>query len=140
MVRKPSVFETNPAKLLDPVFKTNNYLLLVMYEYTSGTENLQKLNEKMSLLSSKRLFYDLKNDSIFETTFYNIDYKKSDIFNTYIKLSFNESDKNYGIINIPADKLIEGLSKNELSGKLKEVALNLKEDDNPVLMIIKFKN
>ena len=36
-------------------------------------------------------------------------------------------------------KLCEAYEEGKLSGKLKDIAANLKEDDNPVLMIIKFR-
>jgi hypothetical protein len=35
--------------------------------------------------------------------------------------------------------LIEALEAGELSGELKTIAENLNEDDNPVLMLIEFK-
>lgn len=38
-----------------------------------------------------------------------------------------------------ASGLIEAYEDGRLSGKLKDIAVNLNEDDNPVLMIIKFK-
>ncbi len=41
---------------------------------------------------------------------------------------------------INADELVGLLEEGKLSGKLKEIAENLKEDDNPVLMKVTFKN
>ena len=38
-----------------------------------------------------------------------------------------------------ADDLVEALEKGELKGKLKEVAAKLKEEDNPVIMLVKYK-
>lgn len=140
LIRKPAVFESKIAFLLDPVFKTKKYFFLNVYEYDSGTEKLEKPGEKMSIRDAKRLLYDLENNTIIEPLFFNNDFKESEISNEVTKLNFHESDNNCGIIGIPADKLVEGLEKGELSGKLKEIASTLKEDDNPVLMIIKFKN
>ena len=40
---------------------------------------------------------------------------------------------------IPAEELIEANDNGELHGPLKEITKTLKIDDNPVLMIIKFK-
>lgn len=37
------------------------------------------------------------------------------------------------------DYLLQAHSANKLKGELKEIASKLKEDDNPVLMLIKFK-
>jgi len=36
-------------------------------------------------------------------------------------------------------QLVESYSKNELKGKLKEIAAKLKEEDNPVIMLVKQK-
>jgi len=38
-----------------------------------------------------------------------------------------------------ADVLVESYKKGELKGKLKGIAENLKEDDNPVIMLVKYK-
>lgn len=35
--------------------------------------------------------------------------------------------------------LIDAYNEGKLSGRLKEIAANLKEEDNPVFMIIKFR-
>lgn len=47
--------------------------------------------------------------------------------------------RNYGMLNYPADLLKELNDAGKLKGKLKEIASKLKEDDNPVLLIAKFK-
>ena len=46
---------------------------------------------------------------------------------------------NISIQTMGASALIDAYNDGRLSGKLKEIAANLKEDDNPVLMIMKFK-
>ena len=38
-----------------------------------------------------------------------------------------------------AERLVEALEKGELCGKLKEVAQTLTYDDNPVLMLVRYK-
>ena len=42
-------------------------------------------------------------------------------------------------VEFEAIDLVEALEAGELSGELKTVAEGLKEDDNPVLMVVKFK-
>lgn len=47
----------------------------------------------------------------------------------------------YGLIELNAMDLAEAYANNQITDeKLKEIASNLKEEDNPVLMILKFKN
>ena len=46
----------------------------------------------------------------------------------------------YGLIELNAMDLAEAYANNQITDeKLKEIASNLKEEDNPVLMILKFK-
>ena len=42
-------------------------------------------------------------------------------------------------VEFEAIDLIEAIEAGELSGELKTIAEGLKEDDNPVLMVVKFK-
>jgi hypothetical protein len=41
---------------------------------------------------------------------------------------------------IDAHNLVESYAKGQLKGSLKEIAADLKEEDNPVIMLIKHKN
>ena len=47
---------------------------------------------------------------------------------------------NMSIQSLNTSKLINAYEDGRLSGKLKDIAANLKEDDNPVLMVIKFRD
>lgn len=40
---------------------------------------------------------------------------------------------------INADALVESYEKEELTGKLKEIAAGLDEEDNPVIVLVKHK-
>ena len=55
------------------------------------------------------------------------------------ELLFNGCDRNIAYKKLEAFKLIEALESGDLSGELKNIAESLKEDDNPVLMVVKFK-
>lgn len=46
---------------------------------------------------------------------------------------------NISIQSMAPSWLIDAYNEGKLSGRLKEIAANLKEEDNPVFMIIKFK-
>ena len=41
--------------------------------------------------------------------------------------------------NLSANKLVEAYENNELKGKLKEIAAELDEESNPVIMLVKYK-
>ncbi len=49
------------------------------------------------------------------------------------------SKNNKGLL-LSADKLKEWLEEGKLKGKLKEIAENINEDDNPVWVRVKLKN
>ncbi|WP_187367578.1 hypothetical protein [Bacteroides bouchesdurhonensis] len=51
----------------------------------------------------------------------------------------NVLPNNTGIIAQRAEKLLKDYNDGKLEGELKEIASKLKEEDNPVLMLIKFK-
>ena len=51
----------------------------------------------------------------------------------------NVLPNNTGIIAQRAEKLLKDYNDGKLEGELKEIASKLKEEDNPVLMLLKFK-
>lgn len=52
---------------------------------------------------------------------------------------FNGDFYGYGLKRLRTDELLEALEKNKLSGKLKEIAKTLNEDDNDIIMVLKLK-
>jgi hypothetical protein len=105
---------------------------------------LQTVERKMDMESwdgfqKKNLFYEKASDEIFEGTLVNGDYvDRKELWGQY------EGPKQ----DIPANTFVYGLQPFELldlheagklQGKLAEIAPTLKEDDNPVMMIMKFK-
>ncbi len=58
---------------------------------------------------------------------------------SYDGLTFNGCDAHTAYLKFEAFELVEALEAGELGGELKTIAEGLKEDDNPVLMVVKFK-
>ena len=85
---------------------------------------------------SKEVVYDVRTGEAYCPKFVNRDYA-SDI--SYDELTFDGCDENSAYLLFEAFDLIEALEAGELSGELKTIAEGLKEDDNPVLMVVKFK-
>ena len=87
-------------------------------------------------IPSTNLLYDKQENSIFKYTVYNDDYS--------IK---NEKYMSTRPINqeimtwqrLYADQLVESYNKGELKDRLKEIAANLDEESNPVVMLLKKK-
>lgn len=80
------------------------------------------------------LVLDRKTGEIFEP-----EYKNSECPSLDIEPRFNAGYDNCACYKLEAFDLIEALQAGELSGELKTIAEGLKEDDNPVLMIMNFK-
>lgn len=59
--------------------------------------------------------------------------------NIPVILSAYSTMKNCGIATYGPEGLIENLKKGYLKGKLKEVASKLHEEDNKVIMLVKYK-
>lgn len=99
----------------------------------------------------------IKKEDSFPTKAYMMDKKTNQIY--YLKDFFKNKDyiglkvhldmfgpsvladlpNNVCVQSLNITKLCEAYEEGKLSGKLKDIAANLKEDDNPVLMIIKFR-
>ena len=91
--------------------------------------------DKNEGLASKDLVFDRKKGTIHECAIYNADFKGQ-----YISLPlrvFNRSSEFYIPLN-PVD-LIEAHAAGQLSGRLAEIASTLDEEDNPVILIAKYK-
>ena len=80
------------------------------------------------------LMRDKISGEIFRSKFKNLDCPTLDV-----DLRFVAGYDNCAHYPLEAFDLIEALEAGELSGELKTIAEGLKEDDNPVLMVVKFK-
>jgi hypothetical protein len=82
------------------------------------------------------LMYDKQENAVFNITVFNDD------FTTKQKVNLNSNMVNNTIAafqNLPAEQLVEAYENNELKGKLKEIAAELDEESNPVLMLMRYK-
>ena len=86
---------------------------------------------------TKKAMYEQTTGDICIPKFKNKDYQTSD--DAFDELLFNGCDNYTAYIKLEAFDLLEALEAGELSGNLKTIAEGLKEDDNPVLMVVKFK-
>lgn len=114
---------------------TNRYLLWYTIEKNIDIEN-RKVSDPISYL------FDKQTNDCFRTRFINIDVDPSvEATEFRDRLSANKyvMPQNSVMKYYPADILLELNKADKLSGKLKEIASKLKEDDNPVLLIAKFK-
>lgn len=124
IAKKPTIQTLNPETFLFPEFFTNRY-------YFMG-----KVKKEKSF-STTKLIYDKKEKDIYEYTLYNGDYSNTQKINTADIEVLNGE-----IIfcqKLEAYKLVEAYNNGELKGALKDIASELTEESNPVIMLAKDK-
>ncbi|MCD8267078.1 MAG: 6-bladed beta-propeller [Parabacteroides sp.] len=86
----------------------------------------------------KLYMYDRNTNEWFEPLYRNRDINNRDMSPKFINIS--AAPYGYGLIQLNAMDLVEAYGKNQIvDEKLKKFASRLQEEDNPVLMILKFK-
>lgn len=133
-IRKPSILTMRNPVFLTGFIETNKYLFFSTEEFDYSFDN--KGMEKGFIL-------DKKSNVFYEVSIENRDYKGQDLIISPIKMTSlvkSECSPNpqIGVRALPLEKLRTSLEKNELAGKLKELVLSSSDDDQFILMIIKF--
>ena len=128
IIRTPSIQSMDPETFLFAGVFTDRYYFMesVKKEYDF---------EARTGLQSKKIMYDKQDKKIYEYTVFNKDYNERT--ENLSSKSFNEEIAFYD--RLEAHKLIEDNETGKLTGKLKEIASTLNEDDNPVIMLVKNK-
>ena len=137
MTRVPSVRSDESGKFFlqfKGMLPHYYYLRFQMKELTLG-EQIGALSFSIKDEDSYIALYDCRSGEIFRPVFKNNDYQGVKDYD----FSFANGDRYTGYEDYEAMDLLEALEAGELSGELKTIAEGLKEDDNPVLMVVKFK-
>jgi hypothetical protein len=129
IVRTPSVQSMEPIIFLFPGVLTGNY-------YFMQTTKMEYDFDTSRGFPRTDLVYDRQGKTIFKTTVYNGDYTNERPVNMFLD-GVNNEIAFYQ--KLEADNLVEDYEKVILKGKLKEIVSNLKEEDNPVIMLVKHK-
>ena len=135
IVRTPSIQSNNPAALLSLGILTEHYWFL-QTEKTEPEVTGTTMADTRVFWPKTFLMYDRQEKVIYEYTVYN-----DDFFNQ-ITVNMSQCTLNDAIAcqqKIEAYQLVEAYEKGELKGRLKEIAAELDAEDNPVIMLIKYK-
>ncbi len=142
-VRTPSASTMDVPKLITPFAYTDAYFMfgIVPMDYEIGKKYY--FDERMA----PHYILDRKTNEIFQVILYDslldpeFDVKdKRDAWNIFPHHTFMHlHSKNQGVGHYKTELVLEKLNEGKLSGKLKEMALKLKEDDNNCIAIYKFK-
>ena len=128
IIRTPSVQSMDPETFLFPGVLTDHYYFMesVKKEYNFQTQ---------TGFQGKKLMYDTQEKTIYEYTVNNNDYRERT--ENMSMRSINNEIAFYD--RLEAFQLVEAYEKGQLKGRLKEIAAGLDEEDNPVIMIVKYK-
>ena len=127
LVRTPSIQSMNPEIFLNPDIFTDRFYFMRAIKKESGWPRA-------------KLVYDRQDNTIFEYYLYNNDYVTEKVVNISLLGMMNNVNNEVAYWQkIETYQLVDAYKKGELKGKLKEIAANLGEEDNPVIMLIKHK-
>jgi len=128
IIRTPSIQSMDPEIFLFPGVLTDRYCFMesVKKEYDF---------EAQTGLPCKKLMYDKQDKTIYEYTVLNDDYKERTENMSLRTLN----DEIAFFDRLEAYQLVEAYGKGQLKGRLKEIAAELDEEDNPVIMLVKSK-
>lgn len=131
LVKTPSIYSQDPQIMVIPEFKTPKLFFL------ERTERKFNFEEKKGF-EREKIVYDYNSGFFYKYVLKNKDYPNQNFYLNSGGYAYR-AEKNTLCQFIPAEELIEANDNGELHGPLKEITKTLKIDDNPVLMIIKFK-
>ena len=129
IVRTPSIQSMDTEVFLFPKNFTDRYCFM---------ETMKKKVDFETMKGFPRtdLMYDWQEKAIFEYTVYNDDY--SNKTQVPMRTPINDEIASWQILE--AHRLVEAYTEGQLKdGKLKEIAAKLEEEDNPVIMLVKYK-
>ena len=130
IVRTPSIQSMNPEVFLFPRILADRF-------YFMQTTKREYNEEIRKAFPTIELAYDRQEKAIFETTVYNDDFSNKRIVD--MKRETIRDDEVAFHDKIEAYELMEANEKGLLKARLKEIAEELNEDDNPVIMLVKHK-
>ena len=131
IARTPSVHSMDPEVFLFPIIlSAQSYLMQIV------KNDEERANTRIEF-PRKDLMYVKQEKAIYETTVYNGDFSNKRAIDISMKSIITNE---IGFMqNLNAFELVEAYKEGQLKGKLKEIAEKLDEEDNPVIMIAKYK-
>lgn len=125
IARMPSVRTMNPEIFMFPRMLTNRYFFMEKIRMKNG-------------FSKVELMYDRQNKTMYEYTLYNNDYADKQHINIMTWETKNDEIAFWKKLEV--HELVEFYTRDKLKGKLKDIASELTEDSNPVIMLMRNKS
>ena len=131
LVKTPSIYSQDPQMMVIPEFKTPKLFFL---ERTQRKFNF----ETKEGFEREKIVYDYQSGLFYKYALKNKDYPNQIFYLNSGGYAYR-TGKNILCQFISAEELIEANDEGELHGTLKDITKTLRIDDNPVLMIMKFR-
>lgn len=134
IVRTPPVNEMDPEVFLFPTIFTDRYVFMQAVErsFNFGVDkDVPRTN----------LIYDKTEQTAYEGEVINRDFEGTPVnlwFAHRVIMEFNDGEIAFAT-RLEAPDLVDALNDGKLRGPLKEIASGLDEEDNPVILIAKYK-
>lgn len=134
-IRIPSIHNMKSPIFLTGFIETSRYLFFSTEEFASSFNKESK---------EKGYMLDKDSHTFYQVDVTNRDYKGQDLIVSPIKMtslvkSECSSDPHVGVRALPIEKLREALDNNKLGGDLKELVRSSSDDDQFILMILRFR-
>lgn len=130
ILRVPSLQSMSTPVYLQIGVETSNYIFMAASQI-----NAKSIDD---MFPSTKLVYNKQKNQIYQYEVINEDYTDQEIYLDSEVIDHIDKTE-YGVIRLRSENLLKALEDGKLHGKLKEIALNLNEEDNDVLMLLKFK-
>ena len=145
-IRENKISDAGLPMLASIDFKTNRYWCWTRAEKIINAQMLDSYfrTKKFPHIDYQQILFDRKENSFYEVDIINSDYLYHDDEEKQPSPNCIASHRatlpaNCAMQILSAEVLVELYNENRLRGKLKEIASTLREDDNPILMLVKFK-
>ena len=132
LVHTPSVHSSEPRKVWSTLLTTDKFIVLWKF-----TLDFRALEQQGPTVPEFALLHEFETGETSEVTFVNDDYTTRKW--TPAGRLAPASAKNMDIQLIQVPRLKAALEEKQLKGDLEKLVATLDEDDNPVVMIVKFK-
>ena len=139
IVRTPSIQSMSPEIFLFPGVVTDRYCFM---QTVKKELNLAMMDTYYRLMRTD-LVYDRETKEVSEYVLYNDDFTKevpiANLVDEIFDLTVFSNDEIAFTWRINTPELVEAYQEGHLKGKLKEIAAGMHEEDNPVIMVAKYK-
>lgn len=139
IVRTPSIQSMSPEIFLFSGVVTDRYCFM---QTVKKELNLAMMDTYYRLMRTD-LVYDRETKEVSEYVLYNDDFTKevpiANLVDEIFDLTVFNNDEIAFTWRINTPELVEAYQEGHLKGKLKEIAAGMHEEDNPVIMVAKYK-